>query len=485
MTAIYARQSLDVKDSLSIENQIELCRRVSEGEVKVYQDKGFSGKNTNRPAFLQLMEDVKEGKIHRILVYRLDRFSRSIADFSQIWTVLERYNVQFQSVTENFDTSSPMGRAMLNIVMTFAQLERETTAERVRDNYRHRVRLGAWPGGPAPYGFDLEKVRDEQGRSISKLVANEKASVVIEAFHSYLKPGAALRGVAKELTSRGVLAPRRKTWDNVTLSRMFRNPCYVRADEEIYWHYLSQGVSIQQPKEAFDGTRGCFLIGKRDRGKEKRNPAGLQQLAVGNHEGILPSRLWLQVQEKLSGNRQLDRSQAGKYSWLTGLMKCGTCGYALRINLDKRSGKHYLLCSGRSNYGVCDASIQLDLRELEEEVEASLQKVLDQCPEEELYSVDDSRTRELEETEQKICRLVMALAESSEVAAGYISSEIERLDRKKKELEKKLKKMSSYGSQVSRIDLHAASFVEKKLVAGEFIQRISIIGEEVNMEWKL
>ena len=184
MTAIYARQSLDVKDSLSIENQIDLCRRVAEGEVRVYQDKGFSGKNTNRPAFLQLMEAVKGGEIHRILVYRLDRFSRSIADFSQVWVVLERYNVQFQSVTENFDTASPMGRAMLNIVMTFAQLERETTAERVRDNYRHRVQLGAWPGGPAPYGFDLEKVSDGLGRLTSTLVVNEKASVVIEAFHS-------------------------------------------------------------------------------------------------------------------------------------------------------------------------------------------------------------------------------------------------------------------------------------------------------------
>ena len=485
MTAIYARQSLDVKDSLSIENQIELCRRVSEGEVKVYQDKGFSGKNTNRPAFLQLMEEVKEGKIHRILVYRLDRFSRSIADFSQIWTVLERYNVQFQSVTENFDTSSPMGRAMLNIVMTFAQLERETTAERVRDNYRHRVRLGAWPGGPAPYGFDLEKVKDGQGRSTSVLTENEKSSVVIEAFQSYLKPDVSLRGLAKDLTSRGLPAPRRESWDNVTLSRMLRNPCYVKADEEVYWFFISQGVTIEQPKETFDGIHGCILIGKRDRGKGKRNPSALQQLAVGNHKGILPSGLWLQVQDKLSGNRQLDRSQAGKYSWLTGLIKCGKCGYALRINLDRRSGKHYLLCSGRSNYGVCDASVQLDLRELEREVEAALQEVLDQCPEEDLYPAEDGRTGELEEIETKISRLVTALAESSEIAAGYISSEIERLHKKKLTLEENLRKKRAPGSQVRRIDLRTAGFEEKKLVAREFIQRIDIVGEEVNIEWKI
>lgn len=145
--AIYARQSVDKKDSLSIEGQIERCRRYAEGEPAVFQDRGFSGKNTKRPAFQELMDAVEAGRVRKILVYRLDRFSRSIVDFGRVWERLERQNVAFQSVTEQFDTSSPMGRAMLNIVMTFAQLERETTAERVKDNYRHRFQLGAWPGG--------------------------------------------------------------------------------------------------------------------------------------------------------------------------------------------------------------------------------------------------------------------------------------------------------------------------------------------------
>ena len=484
MVAIYARQSLDVKESLSIEGQVDLCRRHAEGEVEVFQDRGYSGKNTNRPAFTKLMEKVRAGEVQRILVYRLDRFSRSISDFSQVWAELEKYDVEFQSVTENFDTSSPMGRAMLNVVMTFAQLERETTAERVRDNYLHRVQLGAWPGGPAPYGYDLTKIMDSQGRKASALVANEKAKIVKEAFQAYLRPGVSLRGLARDLTSRGVLGPRRDAWDNVTLSRMLRSPCYVTADDDVYWYYIAQGVSIQQPREAFDGVHGCILIGKRDRGKEKRNPAELQQLAVGNHEGIIPAALWLQVQEKLSGNRQLDRSQAGKYSWLTGLLKCGSCGYALRINLDRRSGKAYLLCSGRSNYGVCDASIRVDLRELEKAVEASLQELLDQCPEENLFPVEDGRTQELEELEKKINRLVMALAESSEIAVGYISQEIERLHKQKEALEARLRRKNP-GTKAKRIDLHAASFEEKKLVAGEFIQRISIVGDDVIIGWKV
>ena len=108
MEAIYARQSLDKKDSLSIESQIELCRKLAGEDVKIYRDKGFSGKNTNRPAFEKMMADVQIGAISKILVYRLDRFSRSIADFGRVWELLESHAVGFESVSEKFDTTTPM-----------------------------------------------------------------------------------------------------------------------------------------------------------------------------------------------------------------------------------------------------------------------------------------------------------------------------------------------------------------------------------------
>ena len=134
--AVYARQSVEKKDSLSLSGQLDLCRRAAgERELAVYQDAGYSGKNTDRPAFQKLMRDVQAGQIAAIYVYRLDRFSRSVADFGRLWQVLQAHQVEFVSVSENFDTSTPMGRAMLHIIMVFAQLERETIAQRVRDNY--------------------------------------------------------------------------------------------------------------------------------------------------------------------------------------------------------------------------------------------------------------------------------------------------------------------------------------------------------------
>ena len=131
MIAIYARQSVEKKDSISIESQIEYAKReVFTEDFKIYQDSGYSGKNTNRPAFHEMMADVQSGRIEKVVVYRLDRISRSILDFADFINILESNRISFVSATEKFDTSTPMGRAMLYIIVVFAQLERETIAER-------------------------------------------------------------------------------------------------------------------------------------------------------------------------------------------------------------------------------------------------------------------------------------------------------------------------------------------------------------------
>lgn len=146
MNAIYTRQSVDRADSISIESQIEFCKYEMRGEAyKVYTDRGYSGKNTDRPAFAEMMNDIENGIISKVVVYKLDRISRSILDFSTMMERFEKYKVEFVSTTEKFDTSSPMGRAMLNICIVFAQLERETIQKRVTDAYFSRSqRASIW-----------------------------------------------------------------------------------------------------------------------------------------------------------------------------------------------------------------------------------------------------------------------------------------------------------------------------------------------------
>ena len=158
--AIYARQSVDKKDSISIESQIEFCKyELKGGNCKEYTDKGYSGKNTDRPKFQELVRDIKRGLIAKVVVYKLDRISRSILDFANMMELFQQYNVEFVSSTEKFDTSTPMGRAMLNICIVFAQLERETIQKRVTDAYYSRSQRGFKMGGKAPYGFHTEPIK--------------------------------------------------------------------------------------------------------------------------------------------------------------------------------------------------------------------------------------------------------------------------------------------------------------------------------------
>ena len=148
--AIYARQSVDKKDSISIESQIEFCKyELKGGNCKEYTDKGYSGKNTDRPKFQELVRDIKRGLIAKVVVYKLDRISRSILDFANMMELFQQYNVEFVSSTEKFDTSTPMGRAMLNICIVFAQLERETIQKRVTDATTPAVSgASRWAGKP-------------------------------------------------------------------------------------------------------------------------------------------------------------------------------------------------------------------------------------------------------------------------------------------------------------------------------------------------
>ena len=144
MIAIYARQSVNKMDSISIETQIEECEKeLHKGEkASVYFDKGYSGKNTDRPEFQRLLEDIRLGTVNKVVCYKLDRVSRSVVDFAMMMETFARYKVDFVSCNEKFDTSTPMGRAMLNICIVFAQLERETIQQRVIDAYCSRSRKG-------------------------------------------------------------------------------------------------------------------------------------------------------------------------------------------------------------------------------------------------------------------------------------------------------------------------------------------------------
>ena len=333
----------------------------------------------------------------------------------------------------------------------------------------------SWPGGPAPYGFALVKSA-RGGKRVSSLVPDEHAETVRQIFAAYLEPETTLRGLARSLNEKGLHGPKRETWDNVTLSRILKNPVYVRADRAVYCHFLARSVQIAQPPERFDGAHACLLTGKQDRGGAH---ASERVLSVAAHEGIVSSDVWLRAQDKLAGQPQLPRANAGKYSWLTGLMKCARCGYAVKVNYLKREGRCRLVCSGRSNLSACDAEIGIDPRELEANLAPEIQRLFDACPDGDALPEDGARAEAVLDIEQKIARLVDALAESGEAAAPYITGRIGALH-----IERERLLSHAPHAAPPRLDFAALPFEEKKLAAAELIERIELEGESANVIWK-
>ena len=158
--AIYSRKSKFTGKGESIGNQIEMCRDYIDIHysnekhiISVFEDEGFSGKNFDRPQFKAMMDVENIEPFDLIIVYRLDRVSRNVGDFAQLIDKLNKQNTAFVCIKEQFDTHTPMGRAMMNIAAVFAQLERETIAERIKDNMYLLAKDGHWLGGTTPLGY--------------------------------------------------------------------------------------------------------------------------------------------------------------------------------------------------------------------------------------------------------------------------------------------------------------------------------------------
>ena len=258
--ALYARQSVEKKDSISVDSQLEYCRYEAHGnECLEYTDRGFSGKDTHRPGFEQMMRDIRSGRIKRVIVYKLDRISRSIVDFANMMEIFQKYHVEFVSSTEKFDTSTPIGRAMLNICIVFAQLERETIQKRVTDAYYARCRHGFYMGGRVPYGYRLTSTVIDNIRTSKYQEVPEESEQLKLIFSMYADTDNSLGDIVRYLKEHQIKNLRGADWNTARLSEMLRNPVYVEADIDIYRFFQSQGAAIYNPASDFSGCNACYL----------------------------------------------------------------------------------------------------------------------------------------------------------------------------------------------------------------------------------
>ncbi len=497
MIAIYARQSVDRPDSISIDRQIELCGFEARGEeCRIYTDRGYSGKNTNRPQFMQMIEDVKSGCINTVIVYKLDRISRSILDFSTMMEQFERYHVQFISATEKFDTSSPMGKAMLNICIVFAQLERETIQKRVADAYFSRSIKSFYMGGRIPFGFrKVPTVIDGIHTSMYEIIPEEAEQIKL-IYSMYADFSVSLGDILKKLRELG-LKKRGRDWQRARIRDILINPIYVKADINVYNFFVENGAVPENSPMDFIGENGCYCYRGQNSGRKKSSVIEGNHIVLAPHKGIVDSELWLKCREKCMGQKKIKSVQKAKNSWLAGKIKCGECGYAL-IAKEFRGGKdRYLLCSHRLNSKACTGAGTLYTDEIESLVYSEMKKKLSQFSvlKNTAHTIPDSELTALE-TEisgynNEIDNLISKVADADPVLIKYINDRISELDCNKCNAEERLfhlrhKNGFPTGETANHLTMwEELSFEDKRKVTDTLIHKIYATAEKITIQWKI
>ena len=319
--AIYCRVSTDAqmdKEFNSLEAQRETCENYiasysNEGWTSLpeqYSDAGISGSTVHRPSLQRLLRDIEDGTVNVVVVYKYDRLSRSMLDFLQLLDLFKRHGVSFVSVSQRFDTSTPVGEMTLNMLLSFAQFERQMIAERTRDKVRAARRRGRWTGGRPVLGYDVVDGR---------LAVNKDEVPQVKAIFELYVETPSLIGVVQELNRRGWTQKRWKTKTG-------------RASGGSSWNKSSLQTLLTNR----------LYIGKQKLGDETFK---------GEHPAIITKKLFDRVHGLMTGNRNTcgDVTRNGHGFLLRRLLRCSACDAAMTPTSTKRRNKAY-------RYYVCRAA---------------------------------------------------------------------------------------------------------------------------------
>lgn len=477
LIAIYSRKSKFTGKGDSVENQIEMCRsyikthfpNCGEKDIHVYEDEGYSAKNLDRPQFKQMIADNEKQKFDYIIVYRLDRISRSVSDFAALIEQLNAQRVGFVCIKEQFDTSTPMGRAMMYIASVFAQLERETIAERVRDNVHLLARGGRWLGGTTPTGFDSEKHEktdfEDKTRTSYTLKVNPDEIGLVKLIYGKFLELRSMAQVERYFLNNDIFTKNGKNFNLFSIKAILTNPVYCTADINSYRYFEGKGCDLCcTSAEVNDGKNGFTAFNRTDStDKRGKNPMNEWLIAVGTHEGVIPSADWIKTQELLEINKPADeRKVHNSTCLLSGLIKC-KCGSYMRpkyaranssgertfvymCELKEKSKRKKcsianvsgntldeLVCTELLNYNKPNANVRTQLE--------SLQKEIDTLDDD--YSASIKRLEDLiANKKNEISVLIDKLAKStSDETDAYINNKVKELDKQIKDLQAECEKL--------------------------------------------
>lgn len=373
--AIYSRKSLFTGKGESVENQIEMCKdyikfslpEVSNDEIFIYEDEGFSAKNLNRPQFQKMIKDIETLRFDYIVCYRLDRLSRNVSDFSGIIKLLEKKGVDLICIKEHFDTSTPMGRAMMYITSVFAQLERETLAERVKDNMHMLARTGRWLGGTTPTGYQSAEVSeivfDGKIKISHKLVFNESEINAVKMMYEKFLESHSISAINRYLIEKNIRSRNGGFFSLIGIRDILQNPVYCIADTAAYEYFKSHGTDLCESKEKWNSKHGISAYNKRDYSKSgaPRNDLSDWIVAVGKHQGIISGKDWVHIQNHFHNSTKEKTVNRSDLGLLSGLIYCTKCGEKMFTKKQKSDCDNYsYICSSK----LCGGTKLCDCRNL-------------------------------------------------------------------------------------------------------------------------
>ncbi|WP_024615978.1 recombinase family protein [Clostridium sp. Ade.TY] len=352
--AIYSRKSKFTGKGESIENQIIKCQKfiefkfsdeITKKDVEIYIDEGFSGKNEDRPKYQEMISKVRNGEIDKIIIYQLNRLGRNARDIHNTMEMCTSLNCIIYSATEGFDSSTSFGRAVIGILASLAQLEREQLAERIKDNMYTLAKMGRWLGGQSPLGFNYvrETYKDEnmKERSLALLRKNtEELKLVKKIYDKYLDEKS-LSQVSKWSLTNNFRGKNGGNLDKSAINIILQNPVYVQSNQEVCDFLEKLGYEVC----GVPNGNGILRYGK---GEERI-------AAISKHKGIIPADKWLQVQEIIKKNTEkAPRLGKTNTALLTGILKC-QCGSGMRVTYGHKkpdgTKSFYYTCSMKNNSG--------------------------------------------------------------------------------------------------------------------------------------
>lgn len=331
-SAIYVRVSTSHqidKDSLPLQrkdliNYSKLILGIN--DYVIFEDAGYSGKNTDRPAFKDMFNRIKEGEFSHLLVWKIDRISRNLLDFCSMYDELKKYNCTFISKNEQFDTSSAMGEAMLKIILVFAELERKLTSERVAATMLDRATKGLWNGAPIPLGYKWDK-------AIKFPVIDDEERLTVELIYDKYIETESTSAVMKYLNQENIKTKRNGSWTTKTVGDILRNPFY----------------------------KGTYRYNFRESARGKKKKENEWIVLDNNHDPIIDLDLWTKCNNILDENAKKNSARfraKSKTHIFAGLLECGECHKSFYSKSDKTSLDGYTpsiyTCSSRYNHLGCN-----------------------------------------------------------------------------------------------------------------------------------